>query len=162
MEQWKDIKDYEGLYRVSNLGKIKSLRFGKELLMKPVINIHGYYTVKLRKNGKSIAFVIHRLVYQAFIGELIKGLVIDHISGVKTENEVENLQQITNRENVVKGERTKNRSSQYVGVGWNKSRNKWISYIVINGKQKYLGCFDNEEEAAQAYQNALKSLNQIN
>ena len=51
---------------------------------------------------------------------------------------------------------TKTPSSQYKGVCWYKSTNKWISYIKINGKTKHLGLFTSEEEAYEAYQNALK------
>jgi len=163
MEQWKDIKDYEGLYQVSNLGNVKSLNYrgwGKERLLKPQITVQGYYIVALYKNGKIKQFIVHRLVYQTFIGDLIKGLVIDHISGVRTENNVENLQQITYRANTIKGELCKNNTSKYVGVSRVKDRyNKWLAQIRINGKQKNLGHFDSEEEASAAYQAELAKIN---
>jgi hypothetical protein len=159
MEIWKTIKDYEELYQVSDQGNVKSLNYGgwgKERLLKPQITPQGYYIVALYKNGKIKQFIVHRLVYQTFKGELIKGLVIDHISGIRTENNVENLQQISYRSNTIRGKRTKNGSSKYVGVSWAKGRyNKWLAQIMINGKIKGLGYFDSEEEAAQAYQNAL-------
>ena len=53
---------------------------------------------------------------------------------------------------------TKIPTSQYKGVSWNKNKNKWVSYIKINGKKKHLGYFTSEEEAYEAYQNALKEL----
>ena len=52
MEKWKDIEGYEGLYQVSNLGRVKSLKFGKEKILKILINSHGYAHVILLKEGK--------------------------------------------------------------------------------------------------------------
>jgi len=158
MEQWKDIKDYEGLYQVSNLGNVKSLKWGKERLIKLIITPRGYYQVNLLKNGKSKTFLIHRLVYQTFIGALVEGLVIDHINNIPTQNNTENLQQISQRANVVRGGCTKNRSSKYVGVGWFPPANKWVAKISINGKRKHLGLFECELEAAQAYQQQLNKI----
>lgn len=158
MEQWKDIKDYEGLYQVSNQGNVKSLKFGKERILKPGITNAGYYTIPLWKNCKSKSFSIHRLVYEAFKGELIKDLVVDHISGVKTQNNVENLQQISQRTNTVRGEVTKNGTSKYPGVCWEKSKNKWKSRISLKGKTKHLGYFECELAAAQAYQQQLNKI----
>ena len=160
MEIWKEVKDYED-YMISSQGRVKSLKFGKEKFLKLAITCHGYFTVRLSKNGKIIVLKIHRLIYQAFIGELIDELVIDHIDGNKLNNSLNNLQQITIRENTTKGERTKNKTSIYVGVSWYTIRNKWRCDIKTNGIRKYLGCFDNEEEAAQAYQDALEALKQI-
>ena len=159
MEIWKDIKDYEGLYQVSNQGNVKSFKSDKEKLLKPGTNGKGYYMVTLWKNSKCKTFSVHRIVYEVFVGELIKGLVIDHINGITTQNNIDNLQQISNRKNVIKGERTKNGTSKYVGVAWSKSHNKWRSGIRINGIQKYLGVFNTEEEASAAYQAELSKIN---
>lgn len=74
VEFWKDINDYEGLYQVSNLGRVKSLtrilkdgRKWEEKIIKPGNNGHGYLQVNLHKNGKQKNFFIHRLVAEAFI-----------------------------------------------------------------------------------------------
>ena len=161
MEIWKDIKDYEGKYQVSNLGKVKSLNYknsGKEQIMIPQINGHGYFKIKLRKENITKQFSVHRLVYQAFKGKLVKGLVIDHISGLKTQNNIENLQQILQRNNVIKGEVCQNVSSKYVGVNYYKKSNKWRANISIGNDQKHLGLFKTELEATQAYQKALKNI----
>jgi hypothetical protein len=158
LEIWKDIKSYEGLYEVSNRGRVKSLKWTKDKILKPKISNAGYCLIPLWKNGKSKTFPIHRLVYQSFIGELIKGLVVDHISGDRIQNSVENLQQISYRENTVRGNVTKNSTSKYPGVNWEKSKNKWKSRISLNGKKKHLGLFESELEAAQAYEQALKTI----
>lgn len=158
MEIWKNIKNYEGLYQVSNLGNVKSLKFGKERIMKFGYS-RGYFYVPLWNNGNRKTLLVHRLVYQTFKGELIEGLVIDHISGIPTQNNVENLQQIDQRQNVVKGEVTKNKSSKHIGVGWQQHANKWKASISMNNKTKHLGYFETEEEAAEAYQKELSKIN---
>lgn len=158
MEIWKDIKDYED-YQVSNQGNVKSLKFGKELLMKLSIDEHGYNFVQLSKKNRIKFFRIHRLVYENFIGELVEDLVIDHINGITTQNNIENLQQISSRANINKGFTTKNTSSKYPGVTWQKQSNKWRSRITLNGKLKHLGYFHNEEEAAAVYQAELSKIN---
>jgi hypothetical protein len=66
-EVWKDIKNYEGLYEVSNFGNVRSLKYGKIKYLKPAKNKGGYYFVILCKNGKTKNFRIHRLVANAFI-----------------------------------------------------------------------------------------------
>ena len=66
IEIWKNIKKFED-YQVSNLGKVKSLKFGKEKIMSQKIDRKGYLCVNLCKNGKHKKFSVHRLVAEAFI-----------------------------------------------------------------------------------------------
>ena len=69
-EIWKPIKDYEGLYEVSNLGRVKSLNYrgtGKEKILKNSECNNGYLLIGLVKNGKLKTFYVHRLVAEAFI-----------------------------------------------------------------------------------------------
>jgi hypothetical protein len=114
--------------------------------------------VGLAKNKIQKRYSVHQLVAIAFLNHKPCGLnlVIDHINDNKLDNRVENLQIVTNRYNCCK---TQGRySSQYKGVSWNKYSNKWLSRIVINEKQKFLGYFTDEKEAHLAYQNALKQI----
>ncbi|WCF58816.1 HNH endonuclease, partial [Bacteroides phage PhiCrAssBcn18] len=80
MEEWRDIEGYEGLYKVSSLGRIMSVgrtfRTGKngtrlcvlpDSIKKTVVNNKGYLRVSLNKDGKLLSFLVHRLVAQAFI-----------------------------------------------------------------------------------------------
>ena len=101
-EVWKSIKDYEGLYEVSNLGRVKSFNYrgtGKEKILKNIECNNGYLTVGLTKDRKQKFFFIHRLVAEAFIPNLDNKPCIDHINTIKTDNRVENLRWVNHEEN---------------------------------------------------------------
>lgn len=101
-EIWKDIPDYEGLYQVSNLGRIKSLKFNHtnyEKILKNSTN-QNYPTIILNHNYKPKTFLIHRLVAETFIPNLKKLPCVNHINGIKTDNRVENLEWCTYSENM--------------------------------------------------------------
>lgn len=66
-EIFKDVPGYEGLYQVSNLGRVKSLHYQKEKILKPSEQKWGYLNVHLCKNGKRRTFKIHRLVAESFL-----------------------------------------------------------------------------------------------
>ena len=158
-EEFIDVPGYEGLYQVSNLGNLKSLKFGKQKILKLVANSNGYYENGLLKNNKNNRGKIHQLVAMAFLGHKPDGthkLVVDHINDNKLDNRVENLQIVTQRFNCRKNQI--GYSSKYKGVGWNKTYNKWRSRIMINKKEIHLGYFENELEAHLAYQNKLKEI----
>jgi hypothetical protein len=172
-EIWKDIPEYEGLYQVSNLGRVKSLpkewivgkgtiRRHNGKILKSYAKPYGYLQVCLSKNkikkSSSKTYSVHQLVAIAFLDHNPKGneLVIDHINNNKLDNRVENLQIVTHRYNVYKTQGKY--SSQYKGVCvcLYKGRKKWRAQIKISGKRTHLGYFTDEYEAHLAYQNALK------
>lgn len=157
-EIWKDVVGYEGIYKVSNAGKIKSLKFNKEKILKKTINNNGYSRVCFSLGGITKSKQVHQLVAIAFLGHKPDGMnfVIDHINDNKLDNRVDNLQIVTTRFNVFKTQGKY--SSQYKGVCWSNDNKKWIASIYINGKIKYLGYFIDEHEAHLAYQNALKNI----
>lgn len=97
-EIWKDIKGYEGLYQVSNIGRIKSFK-RNESIMQPNDNGKGYLQVGLTKNGKRSYFKIHRLVAEVFIPNPDNKPEVNHIDGNKKNNTVENLEWCTTKEN---------------------------------------------------------------
>lgn len=158
MEIWKAIKGYEGIYEISNLGRVKSFKLGIEKLLKPTIGKNGYYTISLCENGIKKTKYIHQLVAIAFLNHIPCGhkLVVDHKNQVRYDCRLENLQIITQRENTDKKHLPS--TSKYVGVSWINNRKKWQSYITINGKVKHLGLFNSEIEAHNAYQSKLNSL----
>lgn len=98
-EIWRDITDFTG-YQVSNFGRVKSLK-RKEHILKPSI-VNSYKKVSLSKNGTIYNFLVHRLVYQTFYQEDISNYVIDHIDNNPLNNHLDNLQKITNKENILK------------------------------------------------------------
>lgn len=100
-EIWKDIVGYEGKYQVSNLGRVKSLNYGrtgKEKVLKYEDN-NGYLRVNLCKNCKVKHYRIHRLVAQAFIPNPDNLPVINHKNEIKTDNRVQNLEWCTSQYN---------------------------------------------------------------
>jgi hypothetical protein len=158
MEVWKEVVGYEGIYQVSNLGRIKSLKFGKEKILKKTIDNRGYYVVNLHINRKQKTFNVHQIVASSFLNHKPNGyeFVVDHINDDKLNNQVSNLQIVTARFNVFKTQGKY--SSQYKGIYLNKRFNKWLAQIYINGKRKHLGYFTNEYDAHIAYENALANL----
>jgi hypothetical protein len=165
MEIWADVKGYEGVYQVSNLGRVKSLdrevkfshgfRKIKGIVLKDGLDANGYCKISLSYNSKTETKNIHQLVAIAFLNHTPCGmeLVIDHINDIKTDNRVENLQIVTQRFNARKTQGIY--SSNHRGVAWDKERKKWRALIITNGKNKSLGRFATELEASQAYQAAL-------
>ena len=101
-EIWKPIKDFEGYYEVSNIGRVRSLNYkrtGKEKILTNIEDYKGYLEVVLTKNGKRKQFKVHRLVAEAFIPNPENKPCIDHINTIKSDNRVENLRWVTYKEN---------------------------------------------------------------
>lgn len=106
-EEWKDIRGYEGHYKVSNLGRVKSLaredsigRNLKERILKFSLDSEGYPYIILCKNGRVQGFNIHRLVAKAFIPNTENKPEINHKNGIKTDIKVENFEWCFRRENI--------------------------------------------------------------
>ena len=104
MEVWKDIVGYEGLYQVSNYGRVKSLNYrhkaGKQKVLKKQMAC-GYHQVKLYKDGEERWCKVHRLVAEAFVDGYEVGLVVNHKNEMKTDNRSSNLEWMTQRENTI-------------------------------------------------------------
>ena len=152
-EEWKDVIGYEGHYRISNQGRVMSLKFGKTRIRKPSFQRDGYLQIVLSKSKRNKNLIVARLVAEHFLPDWDKSLQVDHINGVKTDNHVDNLRMVTNAQNCRSFQKKpKGKSSKFRGVCFNKQIGSWRAYFGdSNGKQKHLGYFDDEEEAARAY-----------
>jgi hypothetical protein len=149
-ERWLAVVGYEGLYEVSDLGRVKSLARAKakERILKQSCN-DGYCRVGLF-NKKQDRKLIHRLVLLTFL-PLEEKEEVDHINHIKSDNRLENLRWATRSENKRNTNKKIGCSSQYIGVCFNKPAMKWQVDCRINKGRKSLGLFDTEQDAGKAY-----------
>lgn len=147
-EIWRPIRGYENLYEVSNLGKVRSLdrlanRNGGTMLckgriLKPLKTSNGYHQVDLYNDGKKIRFYVHRLVYEAFNGQIPEGMQVNHIDEDKTNNRLDNINMMTPKENTNWGTGNERRA---------KSKSKPIIQLDLEGN--FLAEFEGQNDAAR-------------
>jgi hypothetical protein len=172
-EEWRPIKDYEGFYEVSNLGRVRSVdRIVKSSKSRTGLKKHngkilrpgtmnGYRMIILSKFGKTNSALVHRLVAHAFVRNTSNFIEVNHLNGIKEDNRAENLEWTNRRENASHS-KLKGGSSKYVGVSWKSSTNIWLANIKIKGRSIHLGYFNDELDARDAYLAALEEYNLVN
>lgn len=112
VEEWRDVKGWEGFYQASSLGRIRSVerkialcdgreRIQPSIVLKPTRARGSYRKVTLTKNGKTVNRSIHRLVAEAFLPKSSSDLEVNHKDGDPTNNAVSNLEWSTRRENAL-------------------------------------------------------------
>lgn len=152
------LENFEGLYFISDDGKVRNHK--KEL--KGYINNGGYHCIDLYDlNSKRHKFLIHRLVAITFIPNPDDKPYVNHIDGNKLNNKVDNLEWVTNSENILHARKSglnpynlptlgikKGKASKYRNVSYDKSRNKWIASVRHNKTNLGQKRFDSEIEAA--------------
>lgn len=169
-EYWLPIQGWQGLYEVSNLGRIKSLR--RQILagsrkyilrgrfLKQRCDKDGYLLVDLHNQGNVVTFKVHRLVAEAFIENPQEKPQVNHKDGNRANNLLQNLEWVTDSENKYHrfselqapcGE------SGFYGVNWRADRGKWRAYTSLGG-YRHLGLFDDKEEAIKAAEKARREL----
>lgn len=103
MENWRPVRGYEGLYEISDKGRVRSLPRNGTVLRKRILKPHllksGYWQVELSMDNKMHGYRVHRLVAAAFIPNPENKLQVNHIDGDKENNCVENLEWVTRSEN---------------------------------------------------------------
>lgn len=161
---WKDIEDFEGLYQVSNTGKVKSLITDR--ILKPGISSSGYHSVSLRKGGETFQNSIHRLVGKTFISNPDNLSEINHVNNIRSDNRAENLEWVTRQENVqhsivygdvLNAEPRKDNTSGVNGVTKNKY-GRWVVRVGFKNKRIYLGVYDTFEEAKKIRLDAVEKI----
>src|SRR5690554_2958435 len=160
-EIWKWIPNYEGIYKASNLGRIKSVerrirtsqgnyRLYRERIIKQCLPNHRYLMVSLCRESKQVSRTVHSLIAETFLGYTCtnRKIVIDHIDNNPLNNRLDNLQIITNRENSIKD--TKNKSG-FVGVFFMKNlKNPYKAQIMEDGIRRVIGYYPTGELASKA------------
>jgi hypothetical protein len=109
LEIWKDVKSFEGIYQVSNLGRVKRVdnckirnkKYCGDYYLNPNDNGKGYWRIKLSYKSKSKRHMLHRLIAEAFIDNPENKPFVNHIDGNKKNNQLSNLEWVTRMENVI-------------------------------------------------------------
>lgn len=160
-EIWRDIISFNGDYQISTIGIVKSLKYGKERIMKLKTCKDGYLHVSLSINGKRKTYSVHQLMAITFLNHIPCGntVVVNHKNFIRNDNKLSNLEVIPNRDNTDK--KHIKSSSQYTGVSWDIGNSKWVSYIFINGKRHHLGSYSTESQASEKHEYVLEDFSRI-
>ena len=121
------------------IGKVYGVR-GNELISKQHT---GYKSIQIGKNK----LLQHQFIYYMATGEIVEQ--IDHINGNRADNRITNLRSVSKQQN-------QHNHTKAKGYNWDNKKNKWRSQITLNKKSIYLGLFDTETEAHNAYLEAKK------
>jgi len=178
-EIWKDMVGLEGRYQVSNQGRVRSIvtNHGKYQELIKTTRIRSakcnYLYVQLSVKDKVHHEAVHRAVAKVFVPNPDNKPMVNHIDGVKLNNNASNLEWVTCSENhkhaYASGLHTSDGtvtgmklgcSSKFHNVSWDNERNKWLAAPKINGKQSFNRRFDSEIEAAK-YVDRILSLHGI-
>jgi hypothetical protein len=123
---WRDVVGWEGRYQVSNLGNIKSVK--RNIILSPKNNHDGYLRIQLWKNNKALFVSIHRLVAEAFVENKENKPFVNHINGIKNDNILENLEWVTQQENVQHAWK-----NGLCGGSLNGKHSKQVNQLDLNG-----------------------------
>lgn len=174
IEEWKSVPNYEDSYEASNLGKVRSLdrvvfferngcevkRFlkGKEMKVRQPTKTLSYCSVSFVKNSKQKTRTLHRLIAELFLDSWDESLEVDHIDGDIFNNKADNFRMASSQQQKFNSKKRTGVSSQFKGVGWDKRKQKWRARIVIESKEKFIGYYTDEVEAAIAYDNRARQV----
>lgn len=153
-EIFKDVVGYEGLYKVSNYGNVLSIKRYKkngqlvpEKIKSKLYDGKGYYTVSLWKENKEKHLYIHRLVAESFINTIPSDMQVNHIDGIKTNNQLDNLEIVSRSENILHAHRTGLIKSQF-GKKVKRSKTGYSNICIKQDKAKsyFVVCIRTKEK----------------
>ena len=150
---WKNVVDYEGIYLISSNGEIYS-NFSNKIL-KQSVGTSGYLCINLHKNKKQKSRLVHQLMAESFLSHKRQKfkIVIDHIDNNKLNNNINNIQLLSNRKNSTKDKKPKSGESCIY-----KSNSKYLVRLRINGKKKSIGIFKDINDAIICRDEFLKQI----
>jgi hypothetical protein len=154
MEFWKDAKDFELLYKVSNLGNVKSLNYKntkKEKILNQINNGKNYLSVNLYKNKIKYRIYIHRLVAMTFLENKENKEEVNHINGIRTDNKLSNLEWVTRSENHYH----RYKVLKQKGVNFGKTG-------ILNWNSKKVAKMDNLNNIIDIYPGVMEAMRKTN
>lgn len=140
-------KEAEKLFEYRNgelFWKVDKLPHGVKGKRAGHIAVHGYWVVNI--NG--IRHYTHRVIWALCMGDFDG--CIDHINGDKQDNRLENLRNVSHRQNMLNKKVQSNNTSGYRGIYWSKGKGKWVVQISQNAKPKNVGTYSTIEDAVRA------------
>jgi hypothetical protein len=141
---------------ISDLGRVFSIKRNKFLKLR--INKEGYYYVILYNYDIVKNFRVHKLVAQSFLENKGNLQCVDHINNNKTDNRLDNLRYATSQLNNHNTRIRKDNTTGVKGISFHKKCNKYYVRIMINKKQKHIGCFTTLEQATIARKKVANEL----
>lgn len=142
-EQWKDIEGYEGLYEISNMGRIRNK---DKKILKPQDNGKGYFKIVLHNGKTPKRYYIHRLVAEAFVTKQDGANIVNHLDECPSNNRASNLEWTTNRQNLSYGTAPQ-RHKQGIHRYWQNNKSKQRKRVLCVETNEV---FDSHEEASRA------------
>lgn len=156
IETWAQIDGFND-YQVSNFGRFRNCTNGHILNKIKDDASNEYKKVKLKKNNETFFLKSHKIVAETFIYNPHNKPLIDHIDGNKANNHVSNLRWATYSENAMnRTKANKNNGLKYKGVVFNGK--VYQAMYRLNGKRHHIGSFKTEDEAGEAYNNAVRQV----
>lgn len=173
IEEWRDVPDFEGFYKVSNYGLVRVLsrvikgrtrngldtvKIAPEKVLTKVIDETGYVTVCLLSDKFKKTRRVHVFQGMAFLQQNTDKPKINHKNSIKDDNFILNFEYTTQRENACHSlinRLSVDGNTHLIGVSKHRKTGKFMSRIEINGRAKYLGLFPTEIDASNAYKEAL-------
>jgi len=139
LKEYFEYNEFSGDFIRKKLSKGSGSKIGDAI---GTVNVLGYKVIRINKK----LYYSHRLVWLYMYG-LFPEAQIDHKNHNRADNRLDNLREVTQKENRINGTMRSDNKSGFTGVHWNKLNNKWIPRISIRGNNKHLGCFESLNDA---------------